>query len=185
MACRKAWTLAVPITSGDCLRVLSRCNPLGGLCDTENGSRWGLGRQGSLAPPLPGSVAGASLPQAPVSVAVKRDNLARAAGPAGLSSVSQAVRGVSPALPQPQRSGWAWAAASVHLTQDMGVQAVARVCTLTPPHCPRGSCCNSVPQFPPGNLGSQHLWCGAFRDVLSVDTCGALGAVPAGALRAE
>lgn len=43
----------------------------------------------------------------------------------------------------------------------------------------------SVPQFPPGTPGSQNLWCGVVPNILRVDTCKALGAVPAGTASAE
>ena len=77
MAHRKEWTLVVSVTSGNCVRVLTRCNPLGGACCAVKGWQRGLGRQGSLALPLPGSAVGASPLQSPVILPVKRDNLLR------------------------------------------------------------------------------------------------------------
>lgn len=43
----------------------------------------------------------------------------------------------------------------------------------------------SVPQFPPGTLGSQYVWCEVVGNILGGDTRKASGAVPAGAASVE
>lgn len=100
--------------------------------------------------------------------------------------------GLAPALlPRPKPSRWPChhqrsgrpGAGGPRLSGDVGVQPAQWAPRLLPAfRVPLGEVPQlSVPQFPPGTLGSQYLWCEVVGNILGVDTRKAPGAVPAGA----